>query len=101
MSRFLSTLLRTPFRCTRLCGRPPCRQGFSLVFTACGWFRIQTLCRRLQVSILVLRELAIERIELVVGLLPFFAPAHVAPKLVVSRIARWGYAPARTSTVFV
>jgi hypothetical protein len=46
------------------------------------------------------RQLAIERIELVVGILRFFAPAHRDGK-VVSRIARWGYAPERTETVFV
>jgi hypothetical protein len=43
------------------------------------------------------RQLAIERIELVVGILRFFAPAHRDGK-VVSRIARWGYAPERTET---
>ena len=46
------------------------------------------------------RQLAIEQIELVVGILRFFAPAHLDAK-VVSRIARWGYAPQRTETVFV
>ncbi|HWB16336.1 MAG TPA: hypothetical protein VG538_08005 [Vicinamibacterales bacterium] len=46
------------------------------------------------------RELAIEQIELVVGILRFFAPAHLDVK-VVSRIARWGYAPQRTSMTFV
>jgi Apea-like HEPN len=45
-------------------------------------------------------ELALEEIELVVGVIRFIAPANVNPK-VVSRIAQWGIAPQRTSVVFV
>lgn len=45
-------------------------------------------------------RLATERIELVVGILRFFAPAHLDPK-VVSRVARWGYAPQRVAKTFV
>lgn len=46
------------------------------------------------------RELASENIELVVGIFRFVAPAHLNTR-VVSRIARWGYAPPRTDMVFI
>ena len=42
------------------------------------------------------REIAAERVDLAVGVLRFFTPPGVTP-----RLARWGYAPRRTSRVFV
>ena len=42
------------------------------------------------------REIAAERVDLAVGVLRFFTPPEVT-----SRLARWGYAPRRTSRVFV
>ncbi len=42
------------------------------------------------------REIAAKRVDLAVGVLRFFTPLGVT-----SRIARWGYAPPRTSRVFV
>jgi hypothetical protein len=44
-------------------------------------------------------QLAIDEIELVVGIIRFFAPANV-DQTVVSRIARWGYAPQRVNALF-
>ena len=46
------------------------------------------------------KEIASDRVELAVGVLRFFAPSHIVPG-VTSRVARWGYAPIRTSRVFV
>ncbi len=45
------------------------------------------------------QEIAAKRVELVVGVLRFFAPSHIVPG-VTSRIARWGHAPARSDRVF-
>ena len=45
-------------------------------------------------------EIASDRVELVVGVLRFFSPGHLASG-VTSRVARWGYAPPRTDRVFV
>ena len=42
------------------------------------------------------QEIAAERVDLAVGVLRFFTPPGVT-----SRVARWGYAPRRTSRVFV
>ena len=42
------------------------------------------------------REIAAERVDFAVGVLRFFTPPGVT-----SRLARWGYAPRRTSWVFV
>ena len=42
------------------------------------------------------QEIAAERVDLAVGLLRFFTPPGVT-----SRVARWGYAPRRTSRVFI
>ena len=46
------------------------------------------------------QEIASDRVELVVGVLRFFAPSHIVPGI-TSRVARWGYAPLRTARVFV
>lgn len=45
------------------------------------------------------REIAIDRVELAVGVLRFFAPGH-RDSGVTSRVARWGHAPQRTERVF-
>ena len=45
------------------------------------------------------KEIATERVELVIGLLRFFAPSHVVAG-VTSNIARWGSAPRGTDRVF-
>ena len=45
------------------------------------------------------QQIAKDRVELAVGVLRFFAPAHIDPR-VTSRIALWGYAPQRTDRVF-
>lgn len=45
-------------------------------------------------------EIALNEIETAVGVLRFFSPAIVEGN-VVSRVARWGYAPARTERVFL
>ena len=45
-------------------------------------------------------EIARDRVELAIGVLRFFAPAHLHPGA-TSRVALWGYAPQRTGRVFV
>lgn len=45
------------------------------------------------------REIASERVELAIGVLRFFAPGHLDAG-VTSRVARWGYAPQRSDSVF-
>ncbi len=45
-------------------------------------------------------EIARDRVKLAVGVLRFFAPAHLHVG-VTSRVALWGYAPQRTDRVFV
>jgi hypothetical protein len=46
------------------------------------------------------RELAVDRVDVAVGVLRFFAPAHFDSRI-VSRIDSWGYAPQRTDTIFL
>ena len=46
------------------------------------------------------QEIATARVELVVGVLRFFAPSHFRFRG-TSRVARWGYAPLRTDRAFV